>query len=99
MYTCMEYTLYDTIYSDERTLQMHVHPPKKKKKTNKQKQTNKQKTSPVPTCKITFDLSWYMCSSKPLKISSCIKKLHNVTGEHELSRYTGRDVFGLSCPW
>ena len=35
MYTCMEYTLYDTIYSDEGTLQMHVHPPpppKKKKK-------------------------------------------------------------------
>ena len=38
MYTCMEYTLYDTIFSDERTLQMHVHPPpKKKNKTNKQK--------------------------------------------------------------
>ena len=57
MYTCMDYTLYDTIYSDERTLQMHMQPPPPpKKKTNKQ--TNKQtKTSPVPTCKITFDLS------------------------------------------
>ena len=54
MYTCMEYTLYDTIYSDERTLQMHVHPPPpKKKKPNKQ--TNKNLSS--PTCKITFDLS------------------------------------------
>ena len=53
MYTCMEYTLYDTIYSDERTLQMHVHPPPPPKK-KKNKQT---KTSPVPTCKITFDLS------------------------------------------
>ena len=52
MYTCMEYTLYDTIYSDERTLQTHVHPPPPPKK-NKQK----TKTSPVPTCKITFDLS------------------------------------------
>ena len=52
MYTCMEYTPYDTIYSDERTLQMHVHPPPSKKKN---KQTNKQtKTSPVPTCKITL---------------------------------------------
>ena len=40
-------------------------PPPQKKKT---KQTNKQtKTSIVPTCKITFDLSWNMCSSKPLK--------------------------------
>ena len=41
MYTCMEYTLYDTIYSDERTLQMHVHPPPTpppQKKTNKQNQ-------------------------------------------------------------
>ena len=65
MYTCMEYTLYDTIYSDERTLQMHVHPPPKKKKQNKNKQT---KTSPVPTCKITFDLNWNMCSLKPLKL-------------------------------
>ena len=37
MYTCMEYTLYDTIYSDERTLQMHVQPPPPQKKT-KQKQ-------------------------------------------------------------
>ena len=58
MYTCMEYTLYDTIYSDERTLQMHVHPPQKKKtnkQTSKQKQTNKNLSS--PTCKITFDLS------------------------------------------
>ena len=74
MYTC---TLYDTIYSDERTLQMHVQPPpppKKKNQKQKQKQkqkqtkTNKQtKTSPVPTCKITFDLSWNMCSSKRLK--------------------------------
>ena len=46
MYTCMEYTLYDTIYSDERTLQMHVHPPPPKK-------TNKQtKTSPVPIAKL-----------------------------------------------
>ena len=54
MYTCMEYTLYDTIYSDERTLQMHVNPPPPKKKKQKTKQTNKQtKTSPVPTCKIT----------------------------------------------
>ena len=44
MYTCMEYTLYDTIYSDERTLQMHVHPPPK----NKNKQTNqKQKQKPL----------------------------------------------------
>ena len=38
MYTCMEYTLYDTIYSDERTLKMHVHPPPpQKKKKRKQK--------------------------------------------------------------
>ena len=48
MYTCMEYTLYDTIYSDERTLQMHVQPPppppQKKKQTNKQ--TNKNLSSP-----------------------------------------------------
>ena len=52
MYTCMEYTLYDTIYSDDtHTLQIHV-PPPPKKKNNKQ-----TKTSPVPTCKITFDLS------------------------------------------
>ena len=43
MYTCMEYTLYDTIYCDERTLQMHVHPPPPKKKTNKQTNKNKQK--------------------------------------------------------
>ena len=65
MYTCMEYTLYDTIYSDEITLQMHVHPPPPPKKNkNKNKQT---KTSSVSTCKITFDLSWNMCSSKPLK--------------------------------
>ena len=55
MYTFMEYTLYDTIYSDERTLQMNVHPPPpQKKKQNKQTNKNKQtKTSPVPTCKIT----------------------------------------------
>ena len=58
MYTCMEYTLYDTIYSDERTLQMHVHPlPPPKKKKNKKKKNKQTKTSPVPTCKITFDLS------------------------------------------
>ena len=50
MYTCMEYTLYDTIYSDERTLQMHVHPPPKKK--NKQKQTNKQKPLQSPPAKL-----------------------------------------------
>ena len=38
MYICMEYTLYDTIYSDERTLQMHVQPPPPpRKKKNKQK--------------------------------------------------------------
>ena len=50
MYTCMECTLYDTIYSDERTLQMHVHPPQKK--TNKQKQTNKQKPLQSPPAKL-----------------------------------------------
>ena len=50
MYTCMEYTLYDTIYSDERTLQMHVHPPPPK--PNKQKQTNKQKPLQSPPAKL-----------------------------------------------
>ena len=48
MYTCMEYTLYDTIYSDERTLQMHVHPPPQKKT----KQTNKQKPLQSPPAKL-----------------------------------------------
>ena len=58
----MEYTLYDTIYSDERTLQMHVHtpppPPKKKKKkknnnnNNKQTKTNKQKPLQSPPAKL-----------------------------------------------
>ena len=54
MYTCMEYTLYDTIFSDERTLQMHVHPPppkKKNKQTNKTKKktkTNKNKNLSSP---------------------------------------------------
>ena len=55
MYTCMEYTLYDTIYSDERTLQMHVPPPppqKKKKKKKKTKQTNKQKPLQSPPAKL-----------------------------------------------
>ena len=53
MYTCMEYTLYDTICSDERTLQMHVHspPPPKKKKKN---QTNKQKPLQSPPAKLNF---------------------------------------------
>ena len=49
MYTCMEYTLYDTIYSDERTLQMHVHPPPPPKK---KKQTNKQKPLQSPPAKL-----------------------------------------------
>ena len=73
MYTCMEYTLYDTIYSDERTLQMHVQtppPPQKKKKKNqkKNKQTNKQKQKPLksPPAKLHLT-SAEMCSSKPLK--------------------------------
>ena len=54
MYTCMEYTLYDTIYSDERTLQMHVHPPppQKKKKKKKNKKPNKQKPLQSPTAKL-----------------------------------------------
>ena len=53
MYTCMEYTLYDTIYSDERTLQMHVQPPPpQKKKKTKQKQTNKQKPLQSPPVKL-----------------------------------------------
>ena len=51
MYTCMEYTLYDTIYSDERTLQMHVHPPPPPKK-KKNKQTNKQKPLQSPPAKL-----------------------------------------------
>ena len=65
MYTCMEYTLYDTIYSDERTLQMHVHPPPPKKKTNKQKQKPLQ--SPPAKLHLTSAEIHCMCSSKSLK--------------------------------
>ena len=73
----MEYTLYDTIYSDERTLQMHVHPPpqKKNKKTN---QTNKNRSSPHLQNYIWPQLKYVFI--KATKISSCIKILHNVTG-------------------
>ena len=52
MYTCMEYTLYDTIYSDERTLQMHPPPTKKTKKQQQQQQTNKQKPLQSPPAKL-----------------------------------------------
>ena len=79
MYTCMEYTLYDTIYSDERTLQMHVHPPPQKKtQTNKNKQTNKNLSSPHLQNYIWPKLKYVFI--KATKISSCIKILHNVTG-------------------
>ena len=77
MYICMEYTLYDTIYSDERTLQMHVHPPPpppKKKKTNK----NKNLSSPRLQNYIWPQLKYVFI--KATKSSSCIKILHNVTG-------------------
>ena len=87
MYTCMEYTLYDTIYSDVRTLQMHVQTPppqkKKKKQTNKQtlktkkknkqtnKQTNKNLSSPHLQNDIWPQLKYVFI--KATKISSCIK--------------------------
>ena len=45
--TCMEYTLYDTTYSDERTLQMHVQPPPPKKKKKQKQKQNKQKQKPL----------------------------------------------------
>ena len=73
MYTCMEYTLYDTIYSDERTLQMHVHPPPQKKNL-----TNKNLSSPHLQNYIWPQLKYVFI--KATKISSCIKILHNVTG-------------------
>ena len=83
MYTCSEYTLYDTIYSDERTLQMHVHPPPPKipqTKTNKQtnKQTNKNISSPHLQNYIWPQLNYVFI--KATKISPCIKILNNVTG-------------------
>ena len=76
MYTCMEYTLYDTIYSDKRTLQMHVHPlpPPQKKQTK----TNKNLSSPHLHNFIWPQLKYVFI--KATKISSCIKILHNVTG-------------------
>ena len=75
MYTCMEYTLYDTIYSNVRTLQMHVHPPPPKKKN---KQTNKNLSSPHLQNDIWPQLKYVFIKAN--KISSCIKILHNVTG-------------------
>ena len=72
MYTCMEYTLYDIIYSDERTLQMHVHPPPKKKQTNKNLSSPHLQNYIWPQLKYVF--------IKATKISSCIKILHNVAG-------------------
>ena len=75
MYTCMEYTLYH-IYSDERTLQMHVHPPQKKKQQtnkNKNKQTNKNLSSPHLQNYIWPQLNYVFI--KATKISSCIKNI------------------------
>ena len=49
MYTCIDYTLYDTVYS-ERIIHMHVHP-------CPPPPPPQQKIPLAPTCKITFDLS------------------------------------------